>query len=115
MHLPPRAKRCRSSPRLVTIVNFSFIIPPFLTSPCPAVLRMSSVMPAPTSMPLGQHSVPVDPLEIFRQWYHAARSLAFSEPGAMSLATVNAEGQPSARMVRLNRFDAARFVFYTIY
>ena len=37
------------------------------------------------------------------------------EPTAMSLATVNAQGRPSSRIVLLKGLDPAGFVFYTNY
>lgn len=42
-----------------------------------------------------------------------ARGTALREPLAMSLATANAAGVPSVRVVLLRGFDAGGFVFYT--
>jgi pyridoxamine 5'-phosphate oxidase len=54
-----------------------------------------------------------DPLELFDVWYEEARE---SEPGlaeAMTLATVDEGGVPSARIVLLKGVDDGGFVFYT--
>jgi pyridoxamine 5'-phosphate oxidase len=56
-----------------------------------------------------------DPLVLFDAWIREARdSGAVLEPNAMALATVDADGRPSARMVLLKEVgpDGA-FVFYT--
>lgn len=56
-----------------------------------------------------------DPFRQFDLWFDEAVKAGFAEPGAMALATVDAEGHPSARMVLLKGFDARGFVFYTNY
>lgn len=54
-----------------------------------------------------------DPFDLFRGWYDEARSSEINDPDAMALATADAEGRPSVRMVLLKGFDARGFVFYT--
>ena len=54
-----------------------------------------------------------DPLELFSAWLEEARESEPNDPNAMVLATVGADGMPSARMVLLKDFDAAGFAFYT--
>src|ERR1700758_5182955 len=54
-----------------------------------------------------------EPLRLFATWFGEA---AKSEPGdasAMTLATVDADSMPNARMVLLKGFDERGFVFYT--
>lgn len=53
-----------------------------------------------------------DPLEQFRRWFEDARGVA-REPNAMTLATVDAAGQPSARTVLLKGVDARGLTFFT--
>ena len=48
-----------------------------------------------------------------RELLERAQAVALSEPMAVSLATVNVDGQPSVRMVLLRGFDERGFVFYT--
>jgi pyridoxamine 5'-phosphate oxidase len=54
-----------------------------------------------------------DPLELFGEWYIDAQDCGLKEPTAMMLATVDADGKPSARMVLLKGYDTRGFVFYT--
>jgi pyridoxamine 5'-phosphate oxidase len=54
-----------------------------------------------------------DPLALFGAWFEAAVQSGEREPNAMTLATVDAQGQPSARIVLCKSFDADGFVFYT--
>ncbi len=56
-----------------------------------------------------------DPLSLFETWYTQAKKSEPSDPNAMCLATVNAKGLPSARMVLLKAYDARGFTFYTNY
>jgi pyridoxamine 5'-phosphate oxidase len=56
-----------------------------------------------------------DPYELFEAWFQEASAKEPNDANAMTLATVDASGQPSARMVLLKGFDARGFVFYTNY
>ena len=55
------------------------------------------------------------PFEQFDLWLKQAIELPAPEPTAMTLATSNAQGHPSARIVLLKGFDEQGFVFYTNY
>jgi pyridoxamine 5'-phosphate oxidase len=54
-----------------------------------------------------------DPFALFDIWYAEAREAEANDPGAMTLATAAADGQPSARMVLLKGHGPEGFVFYT--
>lgn len=54
-----------------------------------------------------------DPIELFKEWLTDAAGSEPSDPEAMSLATVGADGQPSVRMVLLKGVDDAGFRFFT--
>ena len=56
-----------------------------------------------------------DPILQFEKWFAEARAATIHEPHAMTLATVSADGQPSARMVLLKSVDSSGFVFYANY
>ncbi|MFZ4633317.1 MAG: pyridoxamine 5'-phosphate oxidase [Saprospiraceae bacterium] len=56
-----------------------------------------------------------DPFEQFGRWFDEALNAQLHEPNAMTLATADATGRPSARTVLLKGFDARGFVFYTNY
>lgn len=64
---------------------------------------------------LREEDVKADALEQFRVWWEEARSAEIEEPNAMTLATVDDEGAPSARIVLLKGLNAAGFSFYTNY
>ena len=64
---------------------------------------------------LRESDVDPDPIRQFGVWFEEARAAVTIEVNAMTLATVSAEGRPSARMVLLKGFDRAGFVFYTNY
>lgn len=55
----------------------------------------------------------VDPFEIFGIWLEKAVESEINDPGAMTLATVDENGQPDARILLLKGFDDEGFVFYT--
>jgi pyridoxamine 5'-phosphate oxidase len=56
-----------------------------------------------------------DPLEQFRRWYADAEEAGIRAPHAMALATADAHGAPSVRMVLLKGADDDGFVFFTGY
>ena len=64
---------------------------------------------------LDEADVSPDPVEQFGRWFADARAAKVPEPNAMTLATVDASGSPSARIVLLKSFDARGFAFYTNY
>ncbi len=65
---------------------------------------------------LDEESASSDPLEQFAAWFADAQAHdGVSEANAMTLATVDADGAPSARIVLLKGADARGFVFYTNY
>jgi len=55
------------------------------------------------------------PIEQFQLWLQEAIDLPVAEPTAMTLATANAQGKPSARIVLLKGVDEQGFVFFTNY
>ncbi len=59
------------------------------------------------------HVAADDPFDRFGELLERARAAELPEPNAFSLATVSADGRPSARVVLLRGFNARGFVFYT--
>lgn len=55
------------------------------------------------------------PLEQFKRWYSEYETLQKADANAMTLATVDAEGKPRARIVLLKGLDQGGFEFYTNY
>ena len=54
-----------------------------------------------------------DPFALFDRWYAEARASEPNDSNAVALATVDAAGQPSLRMVLLKGHGPDGFVFYT--
>ena len=54
-----------------------------------------------------------DPFELFDAWFAQARASEPNDPEAMALATADADGVPSVRMVLLKGHGPDGFVFYT--
>ena len=63
--------------------------------------------------PLRRAELPEGPFELFARWFEQASAAGLIEPNAMALATADARGNPSVRMVLLKAYGEAGFVFYT--
>lgn len=57
--------------------------------------------------------MPADPFPMFGEWFEEAHETEINDPNAVTVASVDAEGRPSARMVLLKGWDPQGFVFYT--
>lgn len=57
----------------------------------------------------------LDPIQQFEKWWQEVLNAEISEPNAMTLCTVSAEGTPSARIVLLKGLDSTGFVFFSNY
>jgi pyridoxamine 5'-phosphate oxidase len=53
------------------------------------------------------------PIQEFDSWFKEAQTTKLRYPNAMSLATVDAQGTPSVRIVLMKHFDDEGVVFYT--
>ncbi|MCO5549116.1 hypothetical protein L7F22_002582 [Adiantum nelumboides] len=62
-----------------------------------------------------EEQVNVDPFKQFQEWFEDAVAAGLTEPNAMTLATANTKGHPSARMVLLKGYDNRGFLWYTNY
>ena len=62
---------------------------------------------------LNESDINHDPLIQFNNWLQAAIENQVPEPNAMVLATVNQDGQPSARNVLLKSADDNGFIFFS--
>jgi len=56
-----------------------------------------------------------DPLVLFRRWYREADRKGALQPDAIALATADASGAPSVRMVLFKGMEGRRFLFYSNY
>ncbi|MGQ9660337.1 MAG: pyridoxamine 5'-phosphate oxidase [Thermochromatium sp.] len=64
---------------------------------------------------LSRSELDPDPIRQFQRWYELAIAADLPEPNSLTLCTVGAQGQPSARTVLLKLYDARGFVFFTNY
>ncbi|HWK60485.1 MAG TPA: pyridoxamine 5'-phosphate oxidase [Eoetvoesiella sp.] len=62
-----------------------------------------------------ESSLAATPLEQFSKWFDEAMQANVPEPNAMTLATVDGNGRPSARIVLLKGLDERGVVFFTNY
>lgn len=69
----------------------------------------------PDTRALNEAAVDRDPIAQFATWYREACAVEKPLPHAAALATANASGTPSVRVVLLKGFDAEGFVFFTNY
>ena len=56
---------------------------------------------------------PIDPFDLFEEWFAEARASEPNDPHAMALASVDATGLPDVRMVLMNAHDRRGLVFFT--
>jgi pyridoxamine 5'-phosphate oxidase len=68
-----------------------------------------------SGLTVGDFTAADEPLRLFAQWLGEATQTEPSDPNAMAVATVDAEGMPDVRMVLLKGFDDRGAVFYTNY
>lgn len=63
--------------------------------------------------PLTEAAIDRNPLRQFERWLAAAQRAGLKEPTAMTLATVDRHGRPSARMVLYKGLHRGRLTFFT--
>ena len=68
-----------------------------------------------TQRSLDRPDVLPDPVAQFERWFADAQRAQIHEPNAMHLATVSADGRPTARIVLLKGIEDGSFLFYTNY
>lgn len=64
---------------------------------------------------LAESKVADNPIDQFTQWFQQALSAELLDANAMTLATADEDGSPSARIVLLKGVEKAGFTFYTNY
>ncbi len=64
---------------------------------------------------LDENDLADSPIIQFERWFNQAQSAKLAEPNAMSLATVDSDGQPSVRVVLLKGVSEQGFTFFTNY
>jgi pyridoxamine 5'-phosphate oxidase len=76
---------------------------------------MSDTIPIqhPSWLTSGDFTAAEEPFRLFAAWFEQATASEPRDPTAMTLATVDKDGLPNARMVLLKGADERGFVFYT--
>lgn len=69
--------------------------------------------PSGPETPITAADLDPDPVSQLQSWLEAALAAGTREPNAMTLATADAEGVPSARVVLLRGLDARGLTWYT--
>lgn len=64
---------------------------------------------------LSEKDIANNPLQQFEKWWQQSIESNIDEVNAMTLATINSDGKPSARIVLLKGYDENGFVFFTNY
>lgn len=64
---------------------------------------------------LSEEDLLPDPFSQFEKWFDEVLHSEIDESNAMTLATADSSGKPSARIVLLKGFDTTGFYFYTNY
>jgi pyridoxamine 5'-phosphate oxidase len=77
---------------------------------CGSVLNPAMAFDPP---PLTERDADADPLAQFERWFGEERDAGHDMPEAAAVATANAAGAPSVRMVLVKQFDPSGFVFFT--
>ena len=65
--------------------------------------------------PFDEADLDPNPLVLFGRWFEEASAEDAFEPNAVALATVSADGAPSARMVLMKSYDERGLTFFTNY
>ncbi|CAM2176136.1 Pyridoxine/pyridoxamine 5'-phosphate oxidase [Paraburkholderia sacchari] len=64
---------------------------------------------------LDTSDVDPDPIRQFQTWFNQALDARLPEPNAMTVATVDQDGRPAARILLIKGVDERGFVFFTNY
>lgn len=64
---------------------------------------------------LSRSELDADPIKQFQRWLEEAQQSGIVEPNAMTLSTIDSEGQVWSRMVLLKACDSRGFSFFTNY
>jgi pyridoxamine 5'-phosphate oxidase len=64
---------------------------------------------------LDESKLPDDPFALFASWVNDARDSGTIDPTAMTLSTVDQDGNPSSRIVLLKKIESGSMLFFTSY
>jgi pyridoxamine 5'-phosphate oxidase len=113
--IAPMAQRLFSPAQMAQLgeamqVRRGILPPPSVTGDTVAALRKDYGQDS-----LNEADVADDPFDQFTTWFEQALTAEVNEPNAMNLATVDAGGKPTSRIVLIKQFDRRGFTWYTNY
>ena len=73
----------------------------------------TTINKTPNSLTSGDFTAAEEPFALFSEWLDEAFRSEPADGSAMTLATVDRDGMPDARMVLLKGVDRGGFVFYS--
>lgn len=79
------------------------------------VMNLSEIRTDYAQKTLSEADVLDEPIAQFGRWFEEALQAEVAEPNAMSVATVNAQGRPSNRILLVKNVDARGFTWFTNY
>ncbi|MBI3228632.1 MAG: pyridoxamine 5'-phosphate oxidase [Burkholderiales bacterium] len=116
-HIAPMAMRIFSAEQMASLGEamkarrgLSQAMP--ATVPLPDIAAMRTDYAQKT---LSEHDVLDQPIDQFGVWFAEAIAASVAEANAMSVATVDAQGRPSNRILLLKNVDARGFTWFTNY
>lgn len=78
-------------------------------------ISLSDIRTDYKKLKLDEHDMAKDPIEQFKRWFEEVIESQVTEPNAMTLATADENGIPSARIVLLKKIEDGGFYFFTNY
>ena len=84
-----------------------------MSLPCRKDTRLTRWVAVRRRPSLSRSDMATDPFALFDEWFAEARASEINDPEAMALATADADGRPSVRMVLFKGHGPDGFVFYT--
>ncbi len=113
-HIAPMAKRLFSAAQMAQLGTAMQVRRGILPAPS-AGERVGALRKDYGQDTLNEADAAADPFDQFTSWFEQALAAEVNEPNAMNVATVDADGKPSSRIVLIKQFDRRGFTWYTNY
>jgi pyridoxamine 5'-phosphate oxidase len=113
-HIAPMAKRL-FSPAQMAQLGHAMQVRRGIAEPVSAGDALADLRKDYGRATLSENDVAADPIVQFNTWFEQALKAEVTEPNAMGVSTVDADGKPSSRIVLIKQYDARGFTWYTNY
>ena len=113
--IAPMAKRLFSPEQMAQLGEAMQVRRGILPAPAAAGETVAALRKDYGQDTLNEADVAADPFDQFNAWFEQALAAEVNEPNAMSVATVDADGKPTSRIVLIKQFDRRGFTWYTNY